>query len=70
MGKFFHFETGTELLGDHIISACISDRSLVQLVIEDSFTSEKEAVLALRDSTNFAGWETHASELGGSGDLS
>jgi hypothetical protein len=27
-------------------------------------------VLALRDSTNFAGWETHASELGGSGDLS
>ena len=58
-GKLFHLEKGTELFDDQIISTSISDRSSVVLVIDDSFTREKEALLALRDSTNFANWVTH-----------
>ena len=59
-GKLFHLEKGTELFDDQIISTSISDRSSVVLVIDDSFTREKEALLALRDSTNFASWREHA----------
>jgi hypothetical protein len=49
-GKLFHLEDGAELFDDHTISACISDCSSVQFVINDSFTSEKEVLLALRNS--------------------
>jgi hypothetical protein len=37
-GKLFHLEKGTELFDDQIISASISDRSLVVLVVNDTFT--------------------------------
>jgi hypothetical protein len=59
-GKLFCTNAGEELLGHWVISACVSDRCAVLLEIEDSFTSEKEALLAVRDATHFTGWKKHA----------
>jgi hypothetical protein len=60
MGKLFHLEKGTEFVDGQFISASILDRSSVVLVVDDLFTHEKEALLSLRYSTNFAGWGEHA----------
>ena len=59
-GKLFNLDNNTELFDSQIISAGISDGSSVLLVVEDSFTREKEALLALKCLTNFAGWREHA----------